>query len=238
MTDIPNASRWGDQYGPLFRLRLAGKEHYIVSNEKVANDLLRERGNIYSSREQMPAAVQLLGDNLRPLFWSHNDTFRQGRKLMHSLAREKMAETYQSTQILESTRLLYDLIRAPEDYEGWFERYSSGLIFRLGFGKIMQNHNDPILKRLFQVVHEVERVASPGQYLVDLFPILMCLPDWLAPFKRELKSLHREELDLFRGLLRDVKSEGEKAPDCWEKQYLQQKHEYALTDDEGAYVVG
>lgn len=231
-------SRWADKYGPLFRLRLAGREHYVVSTEKVANDLLRERGNIYSSREQMPAAVQLLGDNLRPLFWPHNDTFRQGRKLMHSLARDKMAESYQPTQILESTRLLYDLIRRPDNYEGWFERYSSGLIFRLGFGKVMKTHDDSTLKRLFKVDHELERIASPGQYLVDTFPIMMYFPDWLAPFKRELKQLHREELTLFRSLLRDVEKEGEKAPDCWEKQYIEHKHEYGLTEDEGAYVVG
>ena len=210
----------------------------VVSSEKVANDLLRERGNIYSSREQMPAAVQLLGDNLRPLFWPHNDTFRQGRKLMHSLTREKMAESYQGTQILESTRLLYDLIRQPDNYEGWFERYSSGLIFRLGFGKVVENHDDPTLKRIMEVVHHVERVASPGQFMVDTFPFLMYLPEWLAPFKSELKRLHAEELSLFRGLLKDVEKEGEKAPDCWEKQYLEHKHEYGLTENQGAYVVG
>ena len=157
---------------------------------------------------------------------------------MHSLTREKMAESYQSTQILESTRMLYDLIREPEDYERWLERYSSGLIFRLGFGKVMESHNDQVSKRLFKVVHELERVASPGQYLVDTFPILMYLPDWLAPFKRELKRLHQAELDLFRGLLKDVEAQGEKAPNCWEKQYLDHKHEYGLTQDQGAYVVG
>lgn len=123
---------WSKQYGPLFRLNIAGREHYVVSSEKIANDLLRERGNIHSSREQLPAAAKLLSDDLRPLFWPHNDAFRQGRKLMHQLCKASAAETYQSTQILESTRLLYDLIKKPEEYEGWFERYSSGLIFRLG----------------------------------------------------------------------------------------------------------
>ena len=34
---------WGDKYGPLYRLNIAGREHYIVSSEKIANDLLRER---------------------------------------------------------------------------------------------------------------------------------------------------------------------------------------------------
>ncbi|KAK5126620.1 hypothetical protein LTR85_009554 [Meristemomyces frigidus] len=231
---------WADQYGPLFRLSLAGREHYVVSTEKAANVLLRERGNNYSSREQMPAAVQLLGGSLRPLFYPHDNTFRQARKLMHLLCKESAATSYQPTQTLESTRLLYDLIRKPDDYEGWLMRYSSGLIFRLGFGKAMKDNNDPLLKRIFKVVHQVERVASPGAYLVDTFPILMQLPDWLAPFKRELKGLHAEERDLFSTLLNDMRRQTEqgKAPDCWEKTYIEHQKEYALTEEHGAYVVG
>ena len=63
---------WSDQYGALFRFNVAGKDHYVASTEKVANDLLRERGGIYSSREQLPAAVKLLSNDLRPLFWPYN----------------------------------------------------------------------------------------------------------------------------------------------------------------------
>ena len=63
---------WSDIYGPLMRLRIVGKEHYVVSTEKIANDLLRERGTYYSSREQTPAAAQLLSDNLRPVFLPYN----------------------------------------------------------------------------------------------------------------------------------------------------------------------
>lgn len=231
---------WADQYGPIFRLDIAGRNHYVVSTEKIANDLLRERGTIYSSREQLPAAAQLLGDNLRPLFWPYGDTFRAGRKLMHHLCMPTAAVSYQPTQILESTRLLHDLIRKPEDYEHWFMRYSSGLIFRLGFGKVMADNNDPFLKRLFVEAHHVERVASPGAYLVDTFPSLMYLPKAISPFKQELGKLHAEELDIMRGLLEDVRKEmqDDKAPHCWEKTFLEHRNEYALTENEGAYVVG
>lgn len=135
--------------------------------------------------------------------------------------------------------LLYNLIRDPAEYEQWLMRYSSGIIFRLGFGKVMKQ-NDPLRDRIFSIVHNVERVASPGAYLVDTFPILMHLPDWLAPFKRELKQLHAKELNLFRGLMDDVREDltAGTAPECWEKTYLDRKDTYTLTDDQGAYVVG
>lgn len=63
---------WSDVYGPIFRLNLTGRNHVVVSTEKVANDLLRERGGLYSSREQLQSAAVLLPDNLRPLLLPHN----------------------------------------------------------------------------------------------------------------------------------------------------------------------
>ncbi|KAK4498266.1 hypothetical protein PRZ48_010923 [Zasmidium cellare] len=233
--------KWSDQYGPLMRLNIAGREHYVASTEKVANDLLRERGGIYSSREQLPAAVQLLSKNLRPLFWPYNDTWRDGRKFMHQVSNSTVVGNYQATQILESARMLRDLIKDPNNYEHWFERYSAGIIFRLAFGKTLETGHEQSVRNVFNVVHTVERVASPGAYLVDTFPSLLILPQAIAPFKQELAGLHERELKLFRKLLNDVKSEMKAgtAPDCWEKDYLERKAEFPhLNEDEAAYVVG
>ncbi len=53
-------------------MTLAGQEHYVLSSEKVANDLLRERGSIYSSRPLAPASAELLSKNLRPVLLPYN----------------------------------------------------------------------------------------------------------------------------------------------------------------------
>ncbi|KAK5991543.1 Cytochrome P450 monooxygenase virE [Cladobotryum mycophilum] len=231
---------WGDRYGPLFRLNIAGREHYVVSSEKVANDLLRERGSIYSSREQLPAAAVLLSGNLRPLLLPYNDVWRKGRRLMHLLTMPSATTKYQPTQALESVRLINDLVQTPENYEKLFQRYSSSLIFRLAFGKVIASENDQFRLRILDIVHNVERVASPGTYLVDTFPWLMHLPDFMAPFKRELKALHENERGLFRELLDGVRQQMDEgtAPDCWERTFLEHQEEYKLTADEGAYVIG
>lgn len=63
---------WADEYGPLYRIRLGWQEHVVISTEKIANDLLRERGSHYSSREQTVMAAELLSDNLRPLLLPYN----------------------------------------------------------------------------------------------------------------------------------------------------------------------
>jgi cytochrome P450 len=187
---------WKDTYGPIFRLKLGGGEHYFVSTQKMAEELLRERGNIHSSREAPVAASNLLSDGLRMLFWPHAEKWRSARKFMHVVCKESASQGYQPAQELESSRMLYDLTKKPAEYDQWFERYASGLIFRVGFGKVMEAH-DSIGKAIFKIVHNVERVAMPGTYLVDTFPILQYLPRWLAPFKRELQDFHKEELKVF-----------------------------------------
>ncbi|KAK3069918.1 hypothetical protein LTR53_011380 [Teratosphaeriaceae sp. CCFEE 6253] len=192
---------WQREYGPLYRLDLAGRTNIIVGTEDIANDLLRERGGIYSSREQLPMGAQLLSDNLRPVLLPYGDTWRRVRKLMHNLTNVNMAASYASLQEDESVRAVRDLIRAPREYEKGLLRFSAGLILRLAYSKPVRTGEEDYLRRIMTVNHHLERIVSPGSYLVDTFPILMRLPTWLAPFKREGTALHAEELDLFRTLL-------------------------------------
>lgn len=153
---------WSKQFGPLFRLNLAGRNHIIVSTEDIANDLLRERGSIYSSREQLPMAAKLLSEGLRPLFMPYGETWRNVRKLMHALTNVKVVSQYEEVQRQESVRAVGDLIRAPDRYEIWFERYSAGLILRLAYSKTVYTGQESFVRRIMKIVHNVERVASPG----------------------------------------------------------------------------
>lgn len=221
-------------------LNLGGKEHCILSTEKASNDLLRERGNIYSSREQFPAAAQLLSGGLRPLFWPYGDRWRRGRKLQHHFLMQSAAKTYQATYLLESMQAIHDLTLAPHKYEDVFYRFAAGIIFRIAFGKTLNGPSRSFLPRVLKVVHTVERVGSPGAYLVDTLPFMLRIPKFLAPFKQELEQLHDEELLLFRELLEDVRQDMalNKSPPCFERTFLENKDKYGLTDDEGAYVVG
>lgn len=119
---------------------------------------------------------------------------------MHQVANASVAPQYHSTQELEATRMLADLIRDPARYEHWFQRYSAAVVFRLAFGKRIDTGDEEIVQQIVAVNHNLERIASPGAYLVDTFPILMKLPRFLAPFKREIEELHRREHSLFRGM--------------------------------------
>ncbi|KAJ5213036.1 hypothetical protein N7449_000205 [Penicillium cf. viridicatum] len=232
--------QWADAYGPLFRLNLVGRRLVVISTEKVANDLLRGRGNFYSSREYLPMASGIISHNMRPLLLPYNDRWRRGRKLMHQLTMPTAADSYQPVQDYESKKMLLSLIENPRKYDKWFELYASGVVFRIGFGKWIETGEEPEIKRIIEVNHNLERVASPGAYLVDTLPFLNMLPEALAPFKKEGRKLHEEELSLFRQLQSDVKRAVVKGSEAqsFTRTFIENQETYQLSDDEGAYIIG
>lgn len=174
------------------------------------------------------------------LEFTEAELWRRGRKVMHTMTMQSAATSYQPVQIYESERLLYDLIKTPGNYEDLFERYAGAVIMRLAYGKTIKTGDEPYVRDVLKVVHTVERVASPGAYLVDTFPSLMYLPFWLAPFKREAARLHEFEIKLFRGLLFEVRDKvrTRNSPKCFAKTFLEKQAEFGLSDDEGVYVIG
>ncbi|KAK6373726.1 hypothetical protein LTS17_008219 [Exophiala oligosperma] len=231
---------WADQYGSIYQLNIAGRKHVVLSTEKIANELLRERGSIYSSREQLAFASELLSNNLRPLLLPYNELWRRGRKLMHQLTMPVAADSYQPVQEIESIKLLSRILREPSKYEQWFEQYASGVVFRIGFGRWIKTGQEEEFQRIITVGKNVERVASPGTYLVDSIPLLKHLPTGLAPFKQEALQLRTEELSLFRKLQNDVREtmKTKDVPESFTKTFLENQEAYKLSDDEGAYVIG
>jgi len=43
--------------------------------------------------------------------------------------------------------------------------------------------------------------------MIDVYPILRRLPDYLLPIRKEAKDLHKVEYDIFTGLFRDAKEQ-------------------------------
>jgi cytochrome P450 len=68
----------------------------------------------------------------------------------------------------------------------------------------------------------------------------MAVPKFMAPFKRELEALSHKGAAFFRQLHDDIRQamRDSKAPDCWERTFLEKQGDYGLSDGEGAHAVG
>ncbi|OLN85669.1 O-methylsterigmatocystin oxidoreductase 3 [Colletotrichum chlorophyti] len=220
------------QHGPIVRLSIPGQEHVLLGTETAANDLLRQRGGIYSDRHYAPASSHLLTDDHMLLLLPYDEQWRKYRRFLHQVTMSPIAPLYEREQKIEAVRLLRDLIRSPADYEGLFERFSVGLGMRIIYGLRLENGHDRDAKMILDIVHELERVGSPGAYLVDLLPSLMLLPEWLAPWEKYLRARRLRDESFFQELM-----DRSKAP-SWARTWLETKDQWGLTQREAIWMLG
>lgn len=128
----------------------------------------------------------------------------------------------------------------PRRYKTFFQRYASAIILRLTYGARIETGEEDIVRLVYENQVNVERVAAPGKYLVDVLPILLWLPSWMAPFKQEAAAHRKREVSLFTGLVEDVQRDVEagKAGPSFTRMWLENKEKFGISDLQGIYVLG
>jgi hypothetical protein len=89
------------------------------------------------------------------------------------------------------------------------------------------------------LLQDITRVAVPGRYIVDSFPILNYLPSFLAPWKVEGDAVYRRQAELFGRHLADVKRDMAEGKDarCF-VQTLLGSREHGLSELQIAFLGG
>lgn len=154
--------------------------------------------------------------------------------------------TFESVLEQETTKLLAEIIASPPaptaDASGTLKlqvkRYIASLIFTLTYGKKLAD--DQNLMAVLQVLETILADATPGAHIVDTFPVLDKLPDWLSPWRRAAIAKHEFESDLYVGLARSVRSDMKAgiAQDCFARRLWDQHDEGVFNEETLAYVAG
>lgn len=116
---------------------------------------------------------------------SESDYWRRGRRFAASMLTFSMAAQWEPFQEREYRKLTQSMLTDPSRYTFWFDRYATAVSLREIYGKILCNkeeeeiHTNIIAERM----HNIERVATPGGYLVEFIPALLYLPGCLTPFR-------------------------------------------------------
>lgn len=81
---------WGEKYGPIYQVNLAGHNHIFLCRDAIAHDLMSKRSSIYSDRPFIPALEQdnrtsgqylpLMSQNL---LWSRQRRFAKVGRRFH-----------------------------------------------------------------------------------------------------------------------------------------------------------
>jgi hypothetical protein len=110
--------------GDLCSVTVLGQPIIIISNAKVAADMLDRKSSMYSDRPILQMAGDLVG-------WKHcvcllplGDRFRRHRRYFHRLiGSNSTMKQFQPMQELETRRFLHRLLNEPDDLYSHIRRY-------------------------------------------------------------------------------------------------------------------
>lgn len=238
---------WSRKYGPIYTIWIGRRPTVIISDPVVATDLLESRSSKYSSRPRMVAMGELLWDNASILVQPYGKEWSVRRKLLHLALTPKALRLYKPVQEAEASRLACGMLSRPEDYVKLIETFTSSVVFCVSYGHRIDSLNAKVIGQRFEFMHYSSSLNVPGKYLVETIPALKYVPDFLAPWKAEIKDHGRREavanMELADVVKRDIAraaAEGskEKLPDSLCKILLEmrEKENIPLSDRDFSFV--
>ncbi|GAW26375.1 putative cytochrome P450 [Rosellinia necatrix] len=233
--------KWAEEYGPVYSLMLGTKVVVVLSSDVAVKDLLDKRSAIYSSRPEFYLGQEVLSGNLRPLFMKYGETWRLVRKLAHGVLNIQVARSYVPYQDLENRAMLMGLLEAPNEFIGHIRRYTTSLTTQMTFGYRTPTSDDPNLIEMFENFERLSELAGTQvAALLDLFPVLRRLPDFLLPSRKLGREVHKRELALFMRHLLNARKQlhsGNAKPCCC-IDLLRFQKETGISDEIACYMSG
>ncbi|KAF3927784.1 hypothetical protein ABW20_dc0100678 [Dactylellina cionopaga] len=131
---------------------------------------------------------------------NYTEQFRRHQKLQISILNPTPVAAYISFQELESKQLLHDLLENASgrgsDVHKYFQRTVASIVHTLLYGFRIREDQDPVLRAVIKLNDEFSEFVQVGAHIVDTFPILNNLPDFLAPWKQVAESHYTRKYNL------------------------------------------
>lgn len=161
--------------------------------------------------------------------------------MAHGLLHVNISKDYIPYQMLENKQMLYEFLTEPNDFLHHIQRYSNALTTTMVYGWRTPTHKDPKLEQLFEGVGEFTLMSQTGTAaIIDFFPLLRQLPEFLIPAQKKAKALHEREKVLYRGHWVHAKQEREKGilKPCFSTGMYEAQQKDPFSDDQAAYIAG
>ncbi|KAF9026341.1 cytochrome P450 [Hymenopellis radicata] len=176
-------AKWGDQYGNVTSVNVLGTTLVILNDFASAQELLDKRSAIYSERPSFPM-VELCGWGNAILLLPYGPLLRSHRKLVHKVMGSSQMPQLYPIQEQETSKFVKRLMETPEKLFVHIHDNIASIILRTTYGYNIVPE-DPLVAKVEEAVAAFAHASSPA-FLVNTFPILRHVPDWMpgASFKQ------------------------------------------------------
>ncbi|KAF7535024.1 hypothetical protein G7054_g5727 [Neopestalotiopsis clavispora] len=171
--------KWHQQYGDVFHTKIGTTDYIWLSSPEAVKDLLDKKSAIFSSRPYLPLAQDVASGQSRQLFMPYGTKWRSLRKHSHALLNQNASKQYQPVQDFESKVVLRDLLENPDEFYTINRRYSASVIMLVAYGHRIPSFDDPMITKIYKVLEHLSVMMAPGHFLVETFPALAALPQFM-----------------------------------------------------------
>ena len=196
--------KWSKIYGPIFTVWLGRRPTVVISDPHIAAELMEKRSNTYSSRPRFVVMGEIYSSG-SVLVQPYGKEWSLRRKLLHRALTPAALRTYKARQVAEASRLVVRVMNQSDGWEREFDRFTASVVFTIAYGRRIDSLDASVIRDRFKFMQFMATLNVPGAYMAESFPILRYLPDFVAPWKREIRRNAALEAASSMGLVEGVK---------------------------------
>jgi cytochrome P450 len=174
-------SKLRDQYGPIYSLTVLGQTMVVISDYKIAAELMEKRSAHTSGRPFMEFGSRMCGwENSLALQTDHSKV-RSYRRAIHGIIGTSTAiDAFRPMLERESHQFLSQVLNNPDDILQLIRTQAGRIILKIGYGYTIEPvGRDPLVDLADEGLQQFTKSCAPGVWLVDVIPALKYLPEWL-----------------------------------------------------------
>ncbi|KAG5726574.1 O-methylsterigmatocystin oxidoreductase [Termitomyces sp. T112] len=185
-----------DSYGLINSVTVLGQTIILINDLQATIDLLDKRSSIYSGRPIFPFGGSMVGWDQQLILAQYGDHFRAMRKMMKTYLGSPSAITnFRHIQELETRYFLTRILDDPANLISHIRWTAGAISLRISHGYIIETDQpDPLVDLVETAAKDFYAITMPGAWLVDIFPIMKYLPDWM-PFKQAAATYRSHNLE-------------------------------------------
>ncbi|KAJ3842653.1 cytochrome P450 [Lentinula raphanica] len=225
---------WAAKYGPLFSIWMGTQLFVVISDPRVARDLLVTNGAVFSSRKRYYMKNQTILRGRAITASEYGETWRKHRKLAMQLLTPKAIEGYADNLDYEARIMIHTLKddghsgKVPLNPHHYAGRFALNNMLFISFGIRTGNTEDPLISRALELAMEFMDLTGPWSNPIDFFEPLQLVP---TAMRTRGRKLHEDLIEVYGSMILRVKAKldaGEYVPDCLVKTLIQDQDKEEL----------
>ncbi|KAJ2914174.1 hypothetical protein MD484_g6242, partial [Candolleomyces efflorescens] len=171
-------------------LDVMGQGILILGSLDRTEDMMEKHATMYSDRPWLPAS-QFIDLDFSFAMRNYGQEWRHDRRVFHQYLNHNAVVQYHPIIEQEAVNLLRKLTETPADFQEHVRFALGAMIMRVAYGFDDTETNKRLVTDAATLVQTFTESIVPGRYLVNTFPSLGKVPDWVpgTGFKQRLRDL-------------------------------------------------